>query len=232
VGHSVSVFIELLNIITYYMNYNISKKRAISTVLTTVIILVSSVVLGAGVVVYGTSLFQGNTQTEAFSVGDVKIWVHGTDPNGISWGAASIRNSGDKVIAVNQIMVRGTSIPFGQWYADTTVTSSEFQQALNHTGWLNADPGTDGPAILKLGTCVGSGSYVCIDQDSAGAGTSIVSANASTGPVSLSPGSSTVIYFKVSNGTLTTLDSGASTTVSVFAGKAGGPQSISVTGQS
>ena len=35
------------------MKTKLSKKRAISTVLTTVIILVSSVVLGAGVVLYG-----------------------------------------------------------------------------------------------------------------------------------------------------------------------------------
>ncbi len=58
------------------MKSKLSKKRAISTVLTTVIILVSSVVLGSGVVLYGTSLFQGNTQTVAITVGEVKVWVH------------------------------------------------------------------------------------------------------------------------------------------------------------
>ncbi|MCV0430096.1 hypothetical protein [Nitrosopumilus sp.] len=214
------------------MKTKLSKKRAISTVLTTVIILVSSVVLGSGVVLYGTSLFQGGTQTENINVSGIKVWVHDTDTVGVAWGAAAVRNTGDKVVAVDKISIRGTDIPFENWYADTSLTSSEFQQALNHTGWVNAAPGTDGPAIAKLGTCASNTSYLCIDQDSAGSGTSIISADAATGPVSLNPGGTAVIYFKVGNGTLTTLDSGASTTVSVFAGKAGGPQSITVAGQS
>ena len=57
------------------MKTKLSKNRAISTVLTTVIILVASVVLGSGVVLYGASLFQGSTQTEAISVSTPKIWV-------------------------------------------------------------------------------------------------------------------------------------------------------------
>ena len=214
------------------MNNFLSKKRAISTVLTTVIILVSSVVLGSGVVLYGTSLFQGNTQTEAISVGEVRLWTHATDPVGVTWGAATVRNTGDKVIAVNQITVRGQDIPFEDWYADTDVTANEFQQALNHTGWVNSAPGTNGPAMKKLGDCAGNANYLCIDQDSSGSGTAKLEATAATGPISLSPGGTAVIYFKVNNGTLTTLDTGVATTVSVFAGKAGGPQSITVAGQS
>jgi len=214
------------------MKTKLSKKRAISTVLTTVIILVSSVVLGSGVVLYGTSLFQSGTQTENISVSGVKIWVHDTDTVGVAWGAAAVRNTGDKVVAVDKISIRGTDIPFGQWYADTSVTATEFQQSLNHTGWVNAAPGTDGPAMLKLGGCVGDPNYLCIDQDSWGAGTAELQAQAATGPISLNPGSAAIIYFKINNGTLTTLDTGIQTTVSIFAGKAGGPQSITVAGQS
>ena len=231
-GSLLLIFITSAKILTQYMITKLNKRRAISTVLTTVIILVSSVVLGSGVVLYGTSLFQGGTQTENISVSGVKVWVHSSDPVGVAWGAAGVRNTGDKVVAVDKISIRGVDIPFGQWYADTTLTSSEFQQALNHTGWVNAAPGTNGPALKKLGTCVGDTNYLCIDQDSAGSGTSVLQANAATGPISLSPGSTAVIYFKINNGTITTLDSGVSTTVSVFAGKAGGPQSISIEGKS
>ncbi|QLH04634.1 hypothetical protein C5F49_04395 [Nitrosopumilus oxyclinae] len=213
------------------MKTKLSKKRAISTVLTTVIILVSSVVLGSGVVLYGTSLFQGGTQTENISVTGTKVWVHQTDPGGAAWGATGVRNTGDKVVAVDKISLRGIDIPFGQWYVDTTLTAAEFQQALNHTGWVNALPATNGPAISKLGACVGDANYLCIDQDSWGVGTNVIQGVAATGPVSLNPGSTAVIYFKINNGTITTLDSGVATTVSVFAGKAGGPQSITVSGQ-
>ena len=106
------------------MNTKLSKKRAISTVLTTVIILVSSVVLGSGVVLYGTSLFQGGTQTENLFVSGTKLWVHSTDSNGLAWGAAGIRNTGDKVIAIDKMSVRGIDVSFTQWYPDTTVTPS------------------------------------------------------------------------------------------------------------
>ncbi len=219
------------------MKTKLSKKRAISTVLTTVIILVSSVVLGSGVVLYGTSLFQGGTQTENISVSGIKIWVHPTDTAGIAWGAAAVRNTGDKVVAVDKISIRGGDIPFGQWYADTSVSAAVFQQALNHTGWANSDPpsANGGPIMIKNGACSGLGTYVAIDPDGSGTGfvlADCISADAASGPISLNPGEFGIIYFKVNNGTLTSLDTGASTTVSVFAGKAGSLYSIIVQGLS
>jgi len=211
------------------MKTKLSKKRAISTVLTTVIILVSSVVLASGVVLYGTSLFQSGTQTEAIKVGGVKLWVHDTDTAGVAWGAVSIRNTGDKVVAVDKISIRGTDIPFGQWYADTSVSAAVFQQSLNHTGWVNPAPGTDGPAMIHNGACNLLTTYIAYDPD--GSGTSYVladcvTADAATGPISLNPGDFGIIFFKLNNGTITTLDKGGSTTVSIFAGKAGGPFAV------
>ena len=206
------------------MNTKLSKKRAISTVLTTVIILVSSVVLGSGVVLYGTSLFQGGTQSEAITVSGIKMWVHGTDSNGLAWGAAKIRNTGDKVVSVDKISVRGSDVPFSQWYADTTVNATTYQLALNHTGWS----GTAG-GLVDDTTCT-TASTVEIGLSSEKTDASSVCANAATGPIGLTPGSSAIIYFKLTNGTLTSLDSGAQTTVNIFAGKAGAPQSVTVTG--
>ena len=202
----------------------LSKKRAISTVLTTVIILVSSVVLGSGVVLYGTSLFQGGTQSEAITVSGIKMWVHGTDSNGLAWGAAKVRNTGDKVVSVDKISVRGSDVPFSQWYADTTVNATTYQLALNHTGWS----GTAG-GLVDDTTCT-TASTVEIGLSSEKTDASSVCANAATGPIGLTPGSSAIIYFKLTNGTLTSLDSGSSITVNIFAGKAGAPQSVTITG--
>jgi hypothetical protein len=106
------------------------------------------------------------------------------------------------------------------------VTNTLFQQALNFTGWS----GTSG-LVTKTGTCVGDPNTVCIDYDSSGSNVDIIQANAGTGPVSLAPGSTAIIYFKMSNGTLTTLDSGSSTTLNIFAGKTGAPQSITIEGK-
>ena len=105
------------------MEPKLSKHRGLSTVLTTVIILVASVVLGSGVVLYGASLFQSGTQQEAISVTGVSVWVHSTDTNGLAWGAAKVRNTGDKIISVDTIEIRGTGVPFSQWYADTTIST-------------------------------------------------------------------------------------------------------------
>ena len=210
------------------MKTKLSKNRALSTVLTTVIILVASVVLGSGVVLYGASLFQGGTQQESISVSGVKVWVHSTDSNGLAWGAAKIRNTGDKIVSVDKIQIRGTDVPFNQWYTDSTVSATVFQQALNHTGWS----GIAG-RLVKNGSCSGGSEIINVDLD--GSGTTItecIAANAGTGPVGLSPGSSAIIYFKLNNGTLTSLDSGASTSVNIFAGKTGAPTSITVEGKS
>ncbi len=177
------------------MKTKLNKKRAISTVLTTVIILVSSVVLGSGVVLYGTSLFQGASQTESISVSGLKLWVHDTETSGIAWGAVAIRNSGDKVLAVDKISVRGSEVPFSQWYVDTTLTTVEFGTSLNHTGWVN-DPVTNGPQLAKLGTCAtGHTEYFCIDLDSDGGSTDIINATAATGSVSRVKGDTAIIYF-------------------------------------
>ncbi len=145
-------------------------------------------------------------------------------------GASGVRNTGDKVVAVDKIQIRGVDIPFTQWYTDSTVSSNVFQQALNHTGWSGV--GGLMEVLDPVGCGVGSPPFVInIDPDSGGPITECIQANSGNGTVSLNPGQSAVIYFKLNNGTITSLDSGVSTTVSVFAGKAGGPQSVAVIGK-
>jgi len=198
-----------------------TKRRAISTVLTTIIILVASVVLGSGVVLYGTSLFQSGTQQEAISVSGLKVWVHGTAADGLAWGAFAVRNSGDKIVSVDKIAIRGQDIPFAQWYPDTSVTSALIQQSMNFTGWsdvngqLKTDQGDSCTSTFDLQVNLATGLDVCVDKPA-------------SGPVGLEPGAAAVIYFKLNNGTLQTVDSGISTSVNIFAGKTGAPLSITV----
>jgi hypothetical protein len=207
------------------MKTKLSKKRAISTVLTTVIILVSSVVLGSGVVLYGTSLFQGGTQQESISVSGIKVWVHTTNTDGLAWGAAGIRNTGDKVLSVDKIQIRGVSVPFAQWYPDTDVSATLFSQALNHTGWTVGEGGLAESTSSTAHNCGGVHSTERIQINN---GNGDICAVAASGPIALSPGQATVVYFQLNNGTLTSLDSGVNTSVNIFAGKAGAPQSITV----
>ncbi len=202
------------------MKTKLSKKRAISTVLTTVIILVSSVVLGSGVVLYGTSLFQASTQQESITASGIKMWVDNEDTNGVSWGAAKIRNTGDKLVAIDKIQIRGADVPFTNWFPDTTVNATTFQQALNFTAF------GDGNTLEKDDT-VCSGEVISIRLGDL----ADVCANAGSGPIALSPGASSIIYFHLTNGTITSLDAGITTSVGIFAGKAGAPQSVTVEGR-
>src|SRR5438105_4951632 len=137
--------------------YRTKNRKAISVVMTTLIILVASVVLGTGVVLYGTSLFQTGGQTQAISSQGLKMWVNSTctgsttggcPANTVSWGAAAIRNSGDVLVSVNTIQIRGVIIPFSNWYVDTNSshTATNFQAQFISTATTNAGTMRDNTA--------------------------------------------------------------------------------------
>jgi len=214
----------------YNMKITTSKRRGLSTVLTTIIILVASVVLGSGVVLYGSSLFQGETQQASIVVTGPKVWVNATDPNDVAWGAAGIRNSGDKILSVDEIQVRGDAIPYTSWYADkdpTRVTIENFQASFVHEG-------TDGTGDMKDSTTVttacDAGIELTIDLDGTPATNDkpTLCLDQQSGPVSLNPGERAVVYFRVPDGVLSPLDSGASTSLNVFAGQVSAPQTVTV----
>ncbi len=207
-------------------NHVFAKRRGISTVLTTVIILVASVVLGSGVVLYGTSLFQTVAQEQSIDVEGIQIWVNATDPLGDAWGAAGIRNNGDQVLAVDTIVIKGATVPFANWYVDTDqtrVTVENFQSTFVHEG--TGGVGTimnDSPA--ETTPCTTPAVTLQIDLDGAGTLPTLCLEQAS-GPMGLSPGERGIIYFQIPQGKVTTLDAGASTTLKIFAGEAGAPLS-------
>lgn len=186
--------------------------------------MVASIVLASGVVLYGTTLFQGGAQQESISVSGIKMWVHGTDANGLAWGAFAVRNTGDKVLSVDRIAVRGTDVPFSQWYPDTTVTSDIIQQPMNFTSWSNVAGGLTNDAAPTCGTTL----EFVLQAGASPASNGWFCANSAAGPIGLDPGQAAIIYFRLNNGTVGSVDGGAQTSVSVFAGKTGAPQSIAI----
>ena len=208
------------------------KHRALSGVLVTIIIMVASIVLASGVVLYGTTLFQGGAQQESITVSGIKMWVHGTDAKGLAWGAFTVRNTGDKVLSVDRIAVRGTDVPFAQWFPDASVTSDIIQQPMNFTGWSNDDGKlkNDTAAATYCDTQA-TEAYTMALEIQTGAATpsdGYFCAKSGAGPIGLDPGQAAIIYFRLNNGTVSSVDGGAQTSVSVFAGKTGAPQSIAI----
>jgi hypothetical protein len=207
-------------------------RKAISAVLTTLIILVASVVLGTGVVLYGTSLFQTGAQSSGVSVQGAHVWVNSTSTPTYVWGAAEIRNSGDKILSVDQINVRGTQVPFANWYFDsdpTRVTAANYQSQLNYTK-------TTTPSGL-MKSYYGAG-VACTNSPSFGINEFGTNANPSlcftqaSGPISLKPGDRAIVYFQIPSGVLSTVDAGSQSSVAIYAGNVGAPQSITVESKS
>ena len=205
------------------MKTKLRRRLGISTVITTIIILVASVVLAAGVVLYATSLFQTGTLTESISITGVKVYVHATDDAGLAWGAFGVRNSGDKILSLDKISIRGDDIGFSSWFSNKTVTQGAFDSVYKFPGWFTP---VNGSMIQEAPACA-SNQKVRIALGGDG-----FCANAQTGPLSLGLGEKAVVYFQLSDGTLTTLDAGVTTNVNIFAGKAGAPLSVAVKGES
>jgi len=206
------------------------KHRALSGVLVTIIIMVASIVLASGVVLYGTTLFQGGAQQESITVSGIKLWVHGTDSKGLAWGAFSVRNTGDKVLSVDRIAVRGTDVPFKQWYPDTTVTTDIIQQPMNFTGWSGINGFLKNDTLAATWCDANDANTMALEIQSGAnpVDDGYFCASAGAGPIGLDPGQAALIYFTLNNGTVTSVDGGAQTSVSVFAGKTGAPQSIAI----
>ncbi len=215
-------------------------RKAISAVLTTLIILVASVVLGTGVVLYGTSLFQTGSQSSGIAAQGVHVWLNATSGKPTyTWGAAEIRNSGDKILSVDQINVRGTQIPFANWYYDsnpTRVTTANFQSQL-----IYPTTGVNGimmsylmaPQTSLPGQCSGVGTFG-INESSTTTGSTnpVLCFTQASGPISLKPGDKAIVYFQVPTGILSTVDAGSQSSVAIYAGSVGAPQSITVEAKS
>jgi len=209
------------------MKTKLRRRLGISTVITTIIILVASVVLAASIVLYSGSLIQSQTAIEGITISGVKLYVHDNAnsraPDGLAWGAFGVRNSGDKIVSLDKISIRGNDVGFSSWYSNKTVTDATFDSVYIHPGWL----GTTGSLIkdTSLGCNADGVADVMVNIDGED-----FCADSQSGALSLDIGERAVIYFKLGNGTLTPTDAGASTTVSIFAGNAGAPLSITVKG--
>ncbi|MEM3159425.1 MAG: hypothetical protein QXJ74_01445 [Nitrososphaera sp.] len=185
------------------MNFNkVQKRRGIGTVITTLIVLIASVVLGAGVIFFGGSLFQTNTETEAVQVSNEHIWVATNGTNSV--GAFVVQNTGGKVVSLQSISVRGQSVPTSAWWYNTAdATAANIQRELTY-----------GDGNLFNG------------QDVTGDATPDTFLKA-TGPISIQQGKAVIIYLDDPSG-ITSIDSGLSFNMNIQAGKASAVKSVSV----
>jgi hypothetical protein len=138
---------------------NILKNRlALSTVITTLIILVVSVLLAGVVTYFAINVVSTRVQQESLKVSNVHVWVDGA---GVAQAALMITNTGGRDVVISQIQVRGQSANFGAtgnvYYAlkGTGDTIPSALSPIAPTGTPATIAGTDpftggGPAALAL----------------------------------------------------------------------------------
>jgi hypothetical protein len=188
------------------MTFRFQKRRGIGNVITTLIILIASVVLGAGVIFFGGSMFQSNTQSESIKVSNVHSWVNSdsaTDFQGNATTAFVVQNTGSKAVTISSITLRGIPVPTSLWHYVVTSDQSLIQGEL--------DPYYD-PTAAE--TALAAGSFT----------------DGST--ISLNQGEAAIVYLTTSGdsspGNMTPIDSGNTYALQIQAGQSTAVQQIAV----
>jgi|SRR5208283_3922167 len=120
------------------MNYNsfrrlLRNKYALSTVVTTLIILVISVLLASVVTYFAINVVSTRVQEESLSLSDAHIWLNPLAAAGAAtYSQASLKviNTGGRDVVITKIAVRGQDNAWTSWAATvapaTTPTDSQF----------------------------------------------------------------------------------------------------------
>jgi len=86
------------------MRLRISNEKALSTVVTTLIILVVSVLLAGVVTMYAINITSTRTQQEDLRLSKQAVWVYA---NGTAFAAVVIDNIGGRDVVIDKVQVRG-----------------------------------------------------------------------------------------------------------------------------
>jgi hypothetical protein len=173
------------------MNFQVQKRRGIGNVITTLIILIASVVLGAGVIFFGGSMFQTNTQSESIKVSNVHTWVPANNSTA-SVTAFAVQNTGSKAITINSISLRGLPVANNNWYSCNPATCG-----------TSTNVNTDLPAYYNPG---------------AGVTLATGFTTMTTGSISLNQGQATIVYV-TGAGNIAPIDAGNTYSLQVQAGQ-------------
>jgi hypothetical protein len=203
--------------------FKFQKRRGIGNVITTLIILIASVVLGAGVVFFGGSMFQSSSQEKSIQVSNAHVWVSVTNgTTTYSQAAFVVQNTGSKAVSISSVTLRGTSVPTTNWYYDNSATD---MTSLNTQTNLNPYTYSSGAGLAKLLGIAGTPATVSIKLGGSGSGSTF---NHASGPVSLAPGQLAIIYMDGSG--LGSTDAGLQLTMNVGDGQTTAVQTVSIVG--
>ncbi len=101
------------------MGIKFGKRRGIGNVITTLIVLIASVVLAAGLVFFGGSIFEASAKVEAIQVSNSHVWV---SASGSSVAGFVVQNIGDAPVSLQKISLRGQAVPVSSWYYNNSAS--------------------------------------------------------------------------------------------------------------
>jgi len=121
----------------------LKNKKALSTVVTTLIILVVSVLLATVVTFYAINVTTTRVQEELLYLTKQHVWYSATNTTATGEAAIMVINSGGRDVVIDKITVRGQECPWTNIHYNVTRGSEaltgdlEFQSILNNTTQIN-----------------------------------------------------------------------------------------------
>jgi hypothetical protein len=109
------------------------RRRALSQVITTLILLVVSVLLSGVVIYYSVSIISTRVQTEDVRLGKRHVWVNSTG----AVGALKIRNLGGRDILIDNLEVRGVESAWSNVYYYRVPSGTIISEDLPATSYDN-----------------------------------------------------------------------------------------------
>jgi hypothetical protein len=186
---------------------NILKNRkALSTVVTTLIILVVSVLLAGVVTYFAINMVSTSVQQESLNLTYQHVWFSTTD--NLAEAAIMITNTGGRDVVLQTVAVRGQTVPVADlfWFPVTTIGDLKYVNQLT----------TDTPAGPISHT-------VLIPTAFQNTGDNLTF-TATTGPITLTSGSTMALYMTGSTtfapGSVTVNDVGLTIAISIFTAQA------------
>jgi hypothetical protein len=178
-----------------HIGYLLKNRMALSTVVTTLIILVVSVLLAGVVTYFAINVTSTRVQEEALSMSKQHVWV---EADGTAIAAIMITNTGGRDVVLSKIACRGQDVDMATqvWYV-TAKTGDVLTTDLNYTA------GTTINATSVFGGLTGAPAQV------SGAGDNLV----------IKSGSTMVVYI-TSPDSITVNDVGLTVALTVFTSQA------------
>ncbi len=104
-------------------------RLALSTVITTLIILVVSILLASVVTFYATNVVSTRVQEESLYVSKQHIWVNS---QGIAEAAVMVTNNGGRDVVINKVSVRGQTSNWTNVFYAVAVRADDLTADLNY----------------------------------------------------------------------------------------------------